>query len=137
MSVDRRAEKPGRVDLLMWSGVGRPLVVDGTEPCIGRVDLYFPDRRRPYEAAAAIAAAKLLCGGCHRAFECRQLARARGETDGIWGGWDAFTPKPKAGSSNRPPAVCGSDAGWARHADRGEPPCTACRKAHVRARRAR
>jgi hypothetical protein len=65
------------------------LRLDGTEPCRGRHDLYFPDRTRP-SSRKLIAQAVEMCESCHQMDACRQVGQANREVDGIWGGVDLF-----------------------------------------------
>jgi hypothetical protein len=81
---------PTNAERAFARGIGRPIHVRGHEPCIGLLDLFFPDRSQKNEAEEAVAVAIRLCGGCDRAFECRSKARARKETDGVWGGLDFY-----------------------------------------------
>lgn len=68
------------------------MVTDGSEPCRGLTDIFFPDRSRPSEAKADIEMAKRICAGCPTAtrIQCTVGALRRVETDGIWGGIDFF-----------------------------------------------
>lgn len=70
------------------AGTGQ-FVADGTEPCRGRFDLYWPDRHYS-SARRKIAEAIEICAGCHRRQECGDAAEARMETDSVWGGIDFY-----------------------------------------------
>jgi len=65
------------------------LRLDGTEPCRGRHDLFFPDRTRP-SSRRLIARAVALCEACAKRDDCRAVGLANREVDGIWGGLDLF-----------------------------------------------
>lgn len=87
--------RPSQAERMFALGLAKPIDLNGDEPCIGHVAIFFPDRdgRTNAEKQAtrqAIATAKRLCAGCPRAFECRSKARARDERDGIWGGEDFY-----------------------------------------------
>lgn len=65
------------------------LRLDGSEPCRGRHDLFFPDRTKP-SSRKLIARAVALCESCHQQTACREVGVANREADGIWGGVDLF-----------------------------------------------
>lgn len=145
---------PGHADRMLSLGIGLPLRTDGTEPCIGRTDLFFPDMTKHAAARSAIEQAIALCGTCHRRQECLDGAIARRESVGVWGGVSMWTskppgpakepkppkvrrepPPPKDPPRKRTPSICGTAVGHARHLERDEPPCIACRRAWIRSRR--
>jgi hypothetical protein len=59
---------------------------DGTEPCIGHTDLFFPDPTWRLQYRDAVDLAQRLCNSCPRQFECLWKARYRNERHGTWGG---------------------------------------------------
>ena len=76
--------------------------IDGDEPCLGLVELFFPDRGAPgwkHEVAKAIR----LCEGCRplRRLECHAGAMRRHETEGIWGGEDFFARNNTSSARNK------------------------------------
>ena len=65
------------------------LRLDGTEPCRGRHDIFFPDRSKSSHRHL-IALAVALCGSCRQMEACRTVGVANREVDGIWGGVDMY-----------------------------------------------
>jgi len=65
------------------------LRLDGSEPCRGRHDLFFPDRTKP-ASRKLIAQAVAMCEACHQMDACREVGVANREPDGVWGGVDLF-----------------------------------------------
>jgi hypothetical protein len=122
-----------RQEVLMAKGVGVPPWADGNEPCHGLTHIFFPDRRNRPRAAAQIELARSLCAVCDKRLACLVEADNRGETDGVWGGVDFFTPSHWRKAT--PP--CGTADGAAVHEAAGTDVCLACRRAHSRAARAR
>lgn len=94
--------------------------------------LFFPERGQTTTEAKAV------CATCPVRQQC--LAAHLHEPEGVWGG---TTPGQRRrirvelgatqARAGRPPAACGTDAGYQRHRRDGEQPCDECREAHTRA----
>ena len=85
-------------------------------------DTFFPD---PDDTAGELLA-KAVCALCPVAAACLNLALARREPVGIYGGLTAMERDALTGRTNG----CGTSAGYKRHLRWGEHPCRHCVTAH-------
>lgn len=108
-------------------------------PCGPDPELWFSDH------ADDQAAAKRICAGCPDRADCLQKAQglesglAAPARYGIWGGLD---PKERAKADpnkrrRRSTPVCGTNAGYNAHVQRGDEKCEPCKAAHRDAERVR
>jgi len=113
--------------------IGRPAWMADANCRGSNTELFFVERGD----GDGTKAAKAICRACDVQAECLSYAITNGERDGVWGG---KAPKQRrviarrAGFTRRgkPPAECGTTAGYARHRRNGEQPCAACRQAYNR-----
>ena len=66
--------------------------INGDEPCLGLVELFFPDRAAPGWRGKVATAIRMCDEDCRpmRRLECQVGAMRRHEVEGIWGGIDFF-----------------------------------------------
>jgi WhiB family redox-sensing transcriptional regulator len=100
-------------------------------------DLFFPTKGGPDVTAHA----KAVCAQCPVRTECLEYAVENQERYGVWGGLSPKERRPlmrerrgRSGpwSTTLPsPIDHGTEAGYAKHVNRGQDPCRACREAHA------
>lgn len=97
--------------------------------CRGRrTEYWFPDKPGTQDAATRLALS--ICKTCPVNTDCYNHALNRPEYFGIWGG---TTEQQRRGIRNRATSTIphGTAAGYQRHRQWGEQPCTACRTANA------
>ena len=108
--------------------------------CIGAdTAIFFPESGDP------VGPAKALCRACPVREQCLADALERGEVHGVWGGLSAKERRKyrrQHGLLRKPggqpqPINHGTNGGYHTHRRRGQQPCDACSRAHIRYQRAR
>ena len=108
--------------------------------CIGAdTAIFFPESGDP------VGPAKALCRACPVREQCLADALERGEVHGVWGGLSAKERRKyrrQHGLLRKPggqpqPINHGTNGGYHAHRRRGQQPCDACSRAHIRYVRAR
>jgi hypothetical protein len=89
-------------------------------------DIWFPEKGNTRDADLA----KEICLACPVKDDCLADAMIRGEEFGIWGGVSQ-RGREQLRRNNLPKPIygCGTSKGFADHIDKGETPCSGCRKA--------
>lgn len=83
-----RQQKESRIEAAFAAGIGIPPRI-ADPPCRGMGELFFPSRtRKGWEDYVEVA--QSICATCPHADPCRTAAQERKESDGVWGGWDAW-----------------------------------------------
>lgn len=108
--------------------------------CIGAdTAIFFPESGDP------VGPAKAICRACPVREQCLADALERGEVHGVWGGLSAKERRKyrrQHGLLRKPggqpqPINHGTNGGYHAHRRRGQQPCDACSRAHIRYQRAR
>lgn len=108
--------------------------------CIGAdAAIFFPESGDP------VGPAKAICRACPVREQCLADALERGEVHGVWGGLSAKERRKyrrQHGLLRKPggqpqPINHGTNGGYHAHRRRGQQPCDACSRAHIRYQRAR